>query len=520
MKFKIVLAEDNRMERKNMEYIVNSIPECAITAVFSNGRDALDYLRENEADILIADIQMPDLNGVDLIRRIVDENIDIEKIVISAYSEFDYAQKLIGLDVSGYVMKPFVDSEFEDTIKKTMNTLLKKKEKIHRINVMTENYEKMRPVLVDNFFRNLILIPGSNKEYIEKNEKSLNLELTGKYKTIMTVSVLDKNPAPDFYMYTALMNIISENSNEDIKCYPLMLNENDITVVAIYNKGNNITAFAVKLKNTIVEQCGINVFVGLSNESGDTERLNILYNQSKSIIKNYSGNYKNVVITYASIDECGNEHDLFMDILKHELQNIVNKSDNNGCKKLLKKYLDAENSKIWKHNFTVCYINILEIILNEVGESFDTLVGNEKVWISVAKFDSIVDLEQWLYNLTDAVIFHLHNSGFNEKMIAGKIIKVIKENYNQKISVKYIADKLNFSREYLHRVFVHVTGKSVLEYLTEYRIEKAKEILENGGKTSDVAEMVGYSDKSYFSDVFKSHTGVTPAEYKREHTQR
>lgn len=516
MKLKIILAEDNRMERKNIEYVVNSIPECEIIASFSDGQKALDYLRENEADILIADIQMPVLNGVELIRRIVDENINVEKIVISAYSEFDYAQKLIDCDVSSYIMKPFVDNEFEAAILKAAQTRLKKKEKEYKMNRLMDDYEKMRPVLVDNFFRNLILMPNNNKEYIEKNEKNLNLELIGKYKTIMSVNILDKNSEFDFYMYSVLMDIISGSSTEDIKCYPLMLNENDITVVAIHSREINVVAFAIELKNTIIDKCGINVFIGVSNAEREAAQLNVLYNQSRSLIKNHAGNYKNVVISYNSIDECENEHDLSMDALQYELKNIIISADNEGCKKLLKKYIHAENSKIWLHNFTVCYVNILEIILNEAGDCFNNLIGSEKVWTAIAKFDSIVNLEQWLYNLTAGVIFKLENSNVNEKMIASKIIKVIEECYNQKISVKYIADKLSFSREYLHRVFVHVTGQSVLEYLTNYRVEKAKEFLAEGKDVAAVMEMVGYSDKSHFTRIFKSRVGVTPAEYKNQ----
>ena len=106
-------------------------------------------MRENEADILIADIQMPVLNGVELTRRIVDENINVEKIVISAYSEFDYAQKLIGCDVSSYIMKPFVDNEFEGAILKAAESRLKKKEKEYKMNRLMDDYEKMRPVLVN-----------------------------------------------------------------------------------------------------------------------------------------------------------------------------------------------------------------------------------------------------------------------------------------------------------------------------------------------------------------------------------
>ncbi len=515
MKLKIVLVEDNRMERKNIEYIVNSISVCELAATFPDGQKALEYLRENEADILIADIQMPVLNGVELIRKVVDENINVEKIVISAYSNFDYAKQLLDCDVIGYVMKPFVDKELEDAIMKAIEVKSKKKEKEYKMNMYMARFEKMSPVLIDNFFRNLILMPQNNPENIERDEKILNLTLKGKYKTVMSVSVSENKTKIDIYMHSLLTNVISDSSTEKIKCYPLMLNENEITVVAVHEQESNILVFAIELKNTIIEKYGIDVFIGVSTTELDSSKLNILYNQSRSIIKNYSKNYKNVVISYSVLDECENEHELSMDALQYEIKNVIIGGNNENCKKLLEKYIDSEKSKIWLHNFAFCYVNILETILNEAGDSFNNLIGSEKVWKALASFDSIANLEQWLYNLTMGVIFQLKNSKVNEKMIANKVIKVIEECYNQKINVKYIADKLNFSREYLHRVFVRVTGQSVLEYLTDYRINKAKEFLAEGKDVVNVMEMVGYSDKSHFIRVFKLRTGVTPMEYKR-----
>lgn len=515
MKYKIALAEDNRMERRNIEFIVNSIPDCEICATFPDGQSALEWLRENEADILITDIQMPVLNGVELIRSVVDENIDVGKIVISAYSDFEDARSLLDCEISGYVMKPFVDNELEEAIFKTIEAVEKKIETENKMNKLMIDFEKMRPILIDNFFRSLILMPKNDKAYVRKNEEMLNITLSGRYKTVLSVSIMDEEKKFDYYMYSILTDVISDKSTDEIKCYPLMLNENEVTVVVLHDKNCNVISFAVEMKNTIIDKLGIDIFIGVSKSDYEIAALNVLYNQSRSIIRNHSGAYKNVVIPYNTIDECENEHELSMDALQYELRNVVLSGDEEAGRKLIEKYIHSENSKVWRHNFSFCYVNILEIILNEVGDSFNNLIGYEKVWESLAKFDSIINLEQWLYNLTSGVIYAMKNSNVNEKLLANKVMKVIEDCYNQKISVKYIADKLSFSREYLHRVFVHVTGVSVLEYLTKYRVERAKEFLLEGFELDAVVEMVGYSDKAYFSRIFKKYTGISPIDYKK-----
>jgi len=110
-------------------------------------------------------------------------------------------------------------------------------------------------------------------------------------------------------------------------------------------------------------------------------------------------------------------------------------------------------------------------------------------------------------------------SGTNEEnaIVVRKIQDVIKEKYAEKITIGYIADAINYSQKHTQRIFVRMTGKTIYEYLTSVRMEKAKELLaEKDSKIYVVSNNVGYKNNARFSKVFKEYTGYTPSEYKRK----
>ena len=103
-----------------------------------------------------------------------------------------------------------------------------------------------------------------------------------------------------------------------------------------------------------------------------------------------------------------------------------------------------------------------------------------------------------------------------ELEIVKRIKQIIDEEYASRLTVDEIAAKINYSKKQTQRIFLKETGKTVYEYLTEFRIEKAREMLADGtAKISSVAERVGYKNKSHFKELFLKHSGISPAEFKK-----
>lgn len=517
MKFKVVLAEDNRLERKNIKFVLDSIEECEIAAEFSNGGEAFDYLLKNKADILLTDIKMPEMDGITLIQRLYEKNIDIEKIIISGYSDFEQAREIMGYDVTKYVLKPLVDNELEEAVLNVIKKRKLKYEKENKHNMMLRQIESVRPILLDNFFRNLILRPYNDKDYLKKQEKLLKINLFEKKITIATISVLKTNETDDVYEFSALVSELSDMDSDEIKYYPVIMNEKEIAVVMLHCvQSSEIISQMIEIKNKIIEKYEIDLLVGISQSVKNTDIVNLLYNQSRMAIQNARNTQKNVVIAYDKND--GNDankvdYDLFLYTLQSGVKNVIKTNDENKIREFISEYIGMQNSEAWYRNFINCYVNILEVILNEHSESFEKIIGRKNVWQTLSDYDHIIDIEQYLFNLTSGVMHVIHQPSEYEIGIVEQVKELIAERFYDKLSVKDIANDLNFSRQHLHRIFSKVAGESILEYIIRYRVEKSKELLERGMSVNLVAEKVGYGDVGYFKKVFKDYTNMSINEF-------
>lgn len=515
MKFKVVIAEDNRLEKKNIKFVLDTIDECELVAEFSNGGDTLDYLIKNKADILLTDIKMPEMDGITLIRKLYDNDIDIEKIVISGYSDFDQAREIMGYDVSKYVMKPLVDNELEDAVLNAIRKRKAKYEKEDKQEALLRQVDKVRPVLIDNFFRNLILRPYNSKEYLKTHEQLLKIDLFEKNITVATISVLKKKETEDIYEFCALVSEFSEINENGIEYYPIVMSETEIAVVILHlGDSGEIYTKMIEMKNSIIEKYNIDILIGISQSTKNTDIVNILYNQSRSAVQSQKDIQKNVVVMYESCDtDDKSDNELFLYTLQCGLENVIKSNNEKSIKEFISEYVNMNNSDTWYRNFMTCYINLLEIQLNKYGKSFKKIIGENNIWQTLTDFDRVLNLKQYLLNLTIGVMHIIHQPIAYENEIVEQVKIIISKRFNERLSVNEIANELNFSRQHLHRIFVKVTGESILEYITRYRVDKAKEFLSQGMDINEVSEKVGYSDTMYFKKIFQDYTNMTIKEF-------
>lgn len=181
------------------------------------------------------------------------------------------------------------------------------------------------------------------------------------------------------------------------------------------------------------------------------------------------------------------------------------------------KYLDEKSyfNEIYVKNFTYCLIFSLENILNEKGASLESIDG-VSIWDKIEKFDDSVNIKIWIYNIISSAFDVLGGDKHLTKVdIVNAIKRIIENDYGKRITMKEISEKLHYSTKYLSVLFNEIEGCSVSAYLTQFRMEKAKELLMNSDiKIHKIMEMVGYKKPTGFTKAFKDYTGFLPSEYK------
>lgn len=176
------------------------------------------------------------------------------------------------------------------------------------------------------------------------------------------------------------------------------------------------------------------------------------------------------------------------------------------------------------HVYTVVSDILTRILLflkesdNELSVSFEETVMRQDIWMS---FDSVEQLKQWLNTVISSIITALNERNSNSKRMIYETKKFVANNYFKNISLNTIADFLNISPQYFSELFKKETGENFIKYLTNVRIEKAKELMRAPDiKSYEIAELVGYDNPTYFNKVFKKIVGVSPQKYRNLHFKK
>lgn len=515
---KVILVEDNKIERENIIFALSQIGSVTLLECFHNGAEALEYLKNNDIDIVITDIQMPEMDGIELIKNIRELAINAEVIIISGHNDFDNAKSAVGLDVVEYLMKPIIDDELNDAMALAIERCNKKQSKKTDYERLKTQVAASKNLLCEQFIRNLIVNSDTSAEYIKENQELLSINLTDGYKITLIIRIKGCRNASALIVTYALVDYILRRKSENISFFPFVLNEDEVGTVVVSSDYDSIVSEVIKLKNDIIHDYDITIVVAASSVSEKINNVNRQYLECKSILDGISQT-NNTVIIYDDICEVAERENVLIKI-QSEVRKYILEGNMNGIKETLKAALDlAEDNIIGKRNFAYGYVNILEIILSEFGYTFDDSIGEKEIWKKLADLDSILNLSNYLKNLTMSVI-ELINSETDEKVMAVKRIKdIIKQKYSERITVASIASEINFSSKQTHRIFTQSTGQSIFEYLTDYRIEMAKKYLIENKSIDDVIYLVGYRDRTYFSEIFKEKTGMTPAEYKKKNNR-
>ena len=168
--YKVLVVEDEDIIRKNIvSFIKRLSPDFEVVGDAKNGLQALDIYKEKEPDIVITDILMPQMDGIQLIEKLRKDNRDISFIIISGYDEFTYAQSAMRLDVSDYLLKPFLPQQLADVLLKVKDSIDRRRNFFNNIRVLQNKLEESMPILRERFFVDLVTNQLSYEEILHRS---------------------------------------------------------------------------------------------------------------------------------------------------------------------------------------------------------------------------------------------------------------------------------------------------------------------------------------------------------------
>ena len=510
--YKVMIVDDEDLIRDDLAHLISS-DSTNLDLVYSafDGLDALEHISEYMPDLVITDIRMPEIDGLELIERAKELYPNIIFIILSGYSDFDYAQKAIKFGVKDYLLKPVSEEDLHQCIEHSIITMKKIKDKEKEQMLLQNKYEAIKNIASEKFFR----------ELLEGKNFGLN---SWKYYQRLTRSQL-------------------YNQGQIFVCFLVYSNVDLYHLFAL----QNITHEIINSKNIIIDSKFNTYYIAIL----DSECLFLLEKKLKEIKETYFSFFNNdLTIHYSFFEDIEtlssiykNQIDLMnqyyfwlknkittQDTIYPPIQNftfdltplsIAIKTNNSiRVKSIIKEYLDQLYKLIY-HPQQIRFHH--QELLNAIFAPID----EEEKNTAISTLMLLSDKEQHqaftnrLYEFIDERV--IRNNKFltlRYSAITNRIIDIIHSAYsNSALSLKYIAtDLLYLNSDYIGKKFKQETSYHFNEYLMYYRIETAKLLIQNNPSVTvkELAEKVGFGiNRSHFSRSFKKLTHMSPSDYSK-----
>lgn len=516
---KVIVVDDEYLAREGMKKTVDwNKYGCKIVGEAEDAFQAIELAKLEKPDLIITDINMPEMNGLEMAREIIKILPNSKFIIITGYDDLNYAIGAVKVNAIDFLLKPIDEGEFLNAIEKAANECIKTKESV------SITQEKMLLDMMRGKLRSYENI------YEEIRRHNISLE------KLMIVSIQNDNYENILEMDNMKLiyeenQIIRDAINKSFleEHYVIECHEDKLALVLCCNNISCEKEIENKLKNIqsiVKSKCNITISMGVSGIM-NLESIQDIYSQGKRALKNrlYSGKGSITYFKDIGKEVCDEEKLEWNDLHQKERELILSikacdkKRVRGGLKYI---YYDIfKCNKISDDTIKQISINLILKaldILKDFNINMSDIVGeNFNVYKKTTELNTIEELYTWVEHLIFEILYAIKEvkvqiveSGIKDAL------DYMTEHYNENISLNDVATKVYLSESYLSRKIKKVMGVSFVEYLTKLRVSKAMEYLtEPEAKIADVASKVGYTDYRYFSHVFKKHTGYSPSEFMK-----
>lgn len=531
---KVLIADD---EKKVCQLIVNLVDwesfGFEIVSVVNDGISAYQYLQQNTVNVLITDIRMPGCDGMELIQKTKVLHPDIYIVIISGYSQFDYAQNAIRFGVEDYLLKPIRKKDLTATLKKIAdkrNVDIKDAANWQNIQKrLEENEEKVKRSLLEDIVKRPEKFGGFFSE--EKINEEYHYCFRPFYYQTFVIKILPGHRAEDADARRLILKKgieIAEDALGGI-CNELVVSMIDEDIAGIFNGTQEALDMAVKklkkVKLDIIRLQDlfeeVHVYIALGRRVDHVGSILISFDEAKEAIQNRFYFCEGLLTK-----EC----------MPEDLKEYVRRYINNPFKKRFLGYIEIidtesieqemEALKRALENSDCKNGRIVSEVYREIMTLFYFGAHNYNINIPDQYTDLMNQLELCgtLKEAMDKLRVYMVNSLSvwveEKKVVESRPIRIAKQyigqNYYKPLTLEIVSKEIGFNPTYFSGVFKKETDMNFSDYLKNVRVENAKDMLLDTGQTiEDISFSVGYSDVKYFSRLFKKLTGVTPTEFRR-----
>jgi two-component system, response regulator YesN len=535
--WKIAIVDDERQVLQGMK---RAIPWEQLGAEWvgeaQNGADGLDVVRRTEPDIVITDIYMPAMNGIDMIEQLRKEGYDGKVIIFSGYSDFEHARQALRFNVSDYVSKPISVPTLKTILTKVIGELAREEESRQKQGEMEWKLSLYEPFIekewvrsavvgtLDSSYREAGQLPEPYRYWTDFSHVAVGIDLVRDAR-VGEFSLSDWN-----LFRFAIRNIACEVARKMFGTLEYTELHGTRAVLIVHPRpeepaellNRKLHELGAKLIDAVKCYLKLVVRIGIGGVKRQWQHIPDSTEEAFRAIDLRSGRRDPAYALYAYQE--GEDADVSADHLFSvkfyvELAAAMKASQEAEAKKLLADYMGRLElqkamtpesvqilaSELWGV-FTYC--------LYEAGVLLNDLVPGEQITKELVGLNSPEQLAEWLSDKITLICSSRQWRGNSKhRQVVDYMTGYIHEHYAEDLTLAELSEKLYISRNHLSIIFKNMTGETFNNYLTRVRIEKARELLlQRTMLVYEVAERVGYKNVPYFSTLFKKITGMNPTD--------
>ncbi len=533
---KVFLVEDEIIMREGIKNNIQWEKEGFIFAgEASDGELAFPMIQNCKPDILITDIKMPFMDGLELSRLVRQEMPDIKIIILSGYDEFQYAKEAISIGVTEYLVKPIASAQLLETVKKVEKLILEEKEKVRFLESLEKQQEEHAYLAKQKFFQKLV----SGKESVSallKEGKELDIDLAAARYNIVLFQIYAEGESEGYSEDKNVAARVMETVASQIaECIMIDRSLDGWAFILKETGEKNLEQMEEELLTKIPEQLkiaapAIEYFGGVGTPVGRLGELSKCFEKAnQAFAYRYFKEMNQIVhstdvMEQAIVDEGLKLSSLNVNMLDQRIvENFLKTGLKSEITTFVEEYLHSlgesnVQSLLLRQYITMNLYLAVVSMLEKLGYESKELAERFGDFESMAEVGSTVEKSKAYLQQIFEIAIDLREQAAKQKY--SNLLKAatdyIKQHYDDEaISLNAVAASVNISPNHFSTIFSQEMGQTFIEYLTWVRMEKAKELLRSTSmKTAEVAFAVGYKDPHYFSYTFKKTQKCTPKEFR------
>ena len=539
---KVVLADDDYLVRETIKDAINwKELGMELTALAADGQEALDICLKEQPDILLADIRMPLLNGLEVAARMLENDLHTRVIFVSGIHDFDYARTALNIQAAGYILKPIQLGEVRASLKKIRDDIEIELDREQKLRKMQDKLNENIPLARVIFLRNLVLGADDNSEKLDEKLEYLKLPFQNNDEITVAAAEIDdyqsliqnKSEAEIVSINFIIKGFIDQvlDNYQAGSCFMRRDGEYIILLNRKYAERHKISLILENIAEILNKYDRITLSIGIGHTVNRFGSVNISYREAESALKNkfFTGpgsiiHFEDIAETKALNKTINDNDNIRKNYLRAAIIGSIHLGNEKSIADMMKEYFSfiAGSGDLSKEY--ICS-QFLELIIaayhdfckteGEVPEIFKWYVESMG---KIFQAETMPEIKNQTASMILATVRYFNDKYSRRNMASVVRIKdyIIKMR-NKNISLNDIAKEVYLSPNYMCAVFKRETGQTINEYIIADKMNCAKELLQSTKmKIFEIAEHLGYESPHYFSYSFKRYTGLTPHQYRSE----